>query len=64
MVAKRLLKKWLQNSPVEKGELKTALMLYEEEGEVHLVNVALRLNEASKLEVTRTIQHINVEDAI
>lgn len=64
MVANRLLKKWLKKADLLEGELRSALMLYEEDDEVHLVNVTLRLNEAGKIEVARVLQNINVEDAI
>lgn len=64
MVAKRLLKKWLQNSPPEEGELRTALMMYEEKGDVHLVQVGLRLNEGGLVEVSRVIQKINIDEAV
>jgi hypothetical protein len=65
MVAKRLLKKWLQNTKVEPGELRTALMMYEENNEIHLINVGLGLNpKTNRIEVCRVIQRINVDDAI
>lgn len=64
MVANRLLKKWLKKADLLEGEMRSALMLYEEDDEVHLVNVTLRLNESGKIEVARVLQNINVEDAI
>lgn len=64
MVANRLLKKWLQKTTLEPGELRSALMMYEEDNEVRLVNVTLKINQEGKVEVARVLQNINVDDAI
>jgi hypothetical protein len=64
MVANRLLKKWLQKATLEPGELRSALMMYEEDNEVRLVNVTLKINQEGKVEVARVLQNINVDDAI
>jgi len=64
MVAKRLLKKWLQNTELQKGELRNSLMMYEEDGDIYLVSLTLRVNEAGKLEVARVLHNINIDDAI
>jgi hypothetical protein len=63
MVANRLLKNWLKKSKLEPGELRSALMLYEEKEEVHLVSVTLKLNAEGKIEVNRVLQNINVDEA-
>jgi len=63
MVANRLLKNWLKKEKLEEGELRSALMLYEEKEEVHLVSVTLVLNSDGKIEVNRVLQNINVDDA-
>lgn len=64
MVAKRLLKKWLQSTELQPGELRNALMMYEEDSDIYLVSMTLRVNDAGKLEVARVLQNINIDDAI
>ena len=63
MVANRLLKNWLSKTELQEGELRSALMLYEEKEEVHLVSVTLKLNAEGKIEVNRVLQNINVDEA-
>ena len=63
MVANRLLKNWLKKAKLEDGELRSALMLYEENEEVHLVSVTLKINAEGKIEVNRVLQNINVDEA-
>ncbi len=64
MIANRLLKKWLSKITLEKGELRPALMLYEEKGESYLVTVTLRINSDEKLEVARVVDNVNLDDAL
>lgn len=64
MIAKRLLKKWLQNTELQQGELRNALMMYEENDEIYLVSMTLRVNDTGKLEVARVLHNINIDDAI
>jgi hypothetical protein len=64
MIAKRLLKTWLKNVEVLPGELRPALMMYEEDGEIFLVSLTLKVNEQGKLEVARVLQNINIDDAV
>jgi len=64
MVANRLLKNWLSKTELEEGELRPALMLYEEDEEVHLVSVTLKINDNGLIEVARVLQNINVDDAL
>ncbi len=64
MIANRLLKKWLSKITLEKGELRPALMLYEEKGESYLVTVTLRINSDNKLEVARVVDNVNLDDAL
>ena len=63
MVANRLLKNWLSKTKLQEGELRSALMLYEEEEETHLVSVTLKINDEGKIEVARVLQNINIDDA-
>lgn len=63
MVANRLLKNWLSKTKLEEGELRSALMLYEENEETHLVSVTLKLNAEGKIEVGRVLQNINIDEA-
>jgi len=63
MVANRLLKNWLSKTELESGELRSALMLYEENEETHLVSVTLKLNPEGKIEVSRVLQNINIDEA-
>ena len=64
MVANRLLKNWLKKSELQEGELRSALMLYEEKEEVHLVSVTLKINADGKIEVARVLQNINIDEAL
>jgi hypothetical protein len=64
MIAKRLLKTWLKNVEVLPGELRPALMMYEEDNEIFLVSMTLKVNEQGKLEVARVLQNINIDDAV
>jgi len=64
MVANRLLKGWLKKIDLEEGELRSSLMMYEEDGKTHLVSVTLRLNADGKVEVARVIQNINIDDVL
>jgi hypothetical protein len=64
MIAKRLLKTWLKKADIQAGELRPALMMYEEDDEVFLVSLTLKVNAEGKLEVSRVLQNINVDDAI
>jgi hypothetical protein len=64
MIANRLLKKWLSKITLEKGELRPALMLYEEDGESYLVTITLRVNEDKKLEVARVVDNVNLDEAL
>lgn len=64
MIAKKLLKTWLKKTELKEGEIRSALMLYEEDDNVHLVSVTLKLNDSNKLEVARVIDNINIDDAI
>lgn len=64
MIAKKLLKTWLKKTELNQGEIRSALMLYEEDDNVHLVSVTLKLNGSNKLEVARVIDNINIDDAI
>ena len=50
MVANRLLKGWLKKIDLEEGELRSSLMMYEEDGKTHLVSVTLKLNADGKVE--------------
>jgi len=63
MVANRLLKNWLSKTELQEGELRSALMLYEEKEETHLVSVTLKLNAEGKIEVARVLQNINIDEA-
>ena len=63
MVANRLLKNWLSKTELQEGELRSALMLYEEKEETHLVSVTLKLNPEGKIEVARVLQNINIDEA-
>jgi hypothetical protein len=63
MVANRLLKNWLSKTELQEGELRSALMLYEEKEETHLVSVTLKLNADGKIEVARVLQNINIDEA-
>jgi len=63
MVANRLLKNWLSKAKLEEGELRSALMLYEEKGETHLVSVTLKINDDGKIEVNRVLANINIDEA-
>lgn len=63
MVANRLLKNWLSKTELQQGELRSALMLYEENEETHLVSVTLKINDEGKIEVARVLQNINIDDA-
>ena len=64
MVANRLLKGWLKKIDLEAGELRSSLMMYEEDGKTHLVSVTLKLNSEGKVEVARVIQNINIDDVL
>jgi len=64
MIAKRLLKTWLKNVALEPGELRPALMMYEEEGDIFLVSMTVKVNAQGKLEVARVLQNINIDDAV
>ena len=64
MVAKKLLKNLLKNTDLEGDEIRGSLMLYEENNEVFLVSVTLRINSDGKLEVSRVLQNVNVDDAL
>jgi len=63
MVANRLLKNWLSKTELQEGELRSALMLYEEKEETHLVSVTLKLNADGKIEVARVLENINIDEA-
>jgi len=63
MVANRLLKNWLKKTGLEPGELRSALMLYEENDEVHLVSVTLKIDDDGKIKVNRVLQNINIDEA-
>jgi len=64
MVANRLLKGWLKKIDLEEGELRSSLMMYEEDGNTHLVSVTLKINSTGKIEVARVIQNINIDDVL
>lgn len=64
MVANRLLKGWLKKIELEEGELRSALMMYEEDGKTHLVSVTLKITNKGGVEVARTIQNINIDEIL
>jgi hypothetical protein len=64
MVANRLLKTWLKKVELEEGELRASLMMYEENGETHLVSVTLKVNAEGKIEVARVLQNINIDEVL
>ena len=64
MLANRLLKGWLKKIDLEEGELRSSLMMYEEDEETHLVSVTLKLNDVGKIEVARVIQNINIDEVL
>ena len=64
MVAKRLLKKWLKDVPLEDGEFTSALMMYEQDGDVHLMSVTCRETDDKEIVVSRVLLNININDAL
>lgn len=64
MVAKRLLKKWLKEVTLEEGEFTSALMMYEQDGDVHLMSVTCKQSEDKQIVVNRVLLNINIDDAI
>ena len=64
MVANRLLKTWLKKVELEEGELRACLMMYEENGETHLVSTTLKVNEQGLIEVARVLQNINIDEVL
>lgn len=64
MVAKRLLKKWLKDVPLEDGEFTSALMMYEQDGDVHLMSVTCRETDDKEIVVSRVLLNINIDDAL
>ena len=64
IIANRLLKKWLSKITLQEGELRPALMLYEEKGESYLVTITLRVNDDEKLEVARVVDNVNLDEAL
>ena len=64
MVANRLLKTWLKKVDVLPDELRACLMMYEEDGSTHLVSMTVKTNEQGKLEVSRVLQNINIDEVL
>ena len=64
MVAKRLLKKFLREADLQEGEFTSALMMYEQDGDVHLMSVTCSQTEDEKILVNRVLLNINIDDAI
>ncbi len=64
MVAKRLLKKWLKDVPLQDGEFTSALMMYEKDGDVHLMSVTCRETDDNEIVVSRVLLNINIDDAL
>ena len=64
MVAKRLLKKWLKDVPLQDGEFTSALMMYEQDGDVHLMSVTCRQTDDNEIVVSRVLLNINIDDAL
>ncbi len=64
MVAKRLLKKWLKDVPLQEGEFTSALMMYEKDGDVHLMSVTCKETDEKEIVVSRVLLNINIDDAL
>ena len=64
MVANRLLKTWLKKVKLEPEELRACLMMYEEDGQTHLVSMTVKVNEAGKLELARVLDNINIDEVL
>ncbi len=64
MVAKRLLKKWLKDVPLQEGEFTSALMMYEKDGDVHLMSVTCKETDENEIVVSRVLLNINIDDAL
>ena len=64
MVANRLLKTWLKKVELLPEELRACLMMYEEDGNTHLVSMTVKVNEAGKLELARVLDNINIDEVL
>ena len=64
MVAKRLLKKWLKDVPLQEGEFTSALMMYEKDGDVHSMSVTCKETDEKEIVVSRVLLNINIDDAL
>lgn len=57
-----LIGKWLKTQELKEGEDKPVLMMFEENDKTMLLVCAVRITD--KIEVTRVIESIDVEDAL
>ena len=54
----------LKKIELEEGEVRSALMMYEENGKTHLVSVTLKISSEGEVQVARTIQNINIDEIL